>query len=452
MIKISKNSLGDISGDNNIVFQIINSNGNEIKENLESILKRISDSSIKNIKSLERKIDKLEKKNVKSKKKFKIQANEILALRTELEHKKEQLKTKQKRETELLQNINGLDLREIETDYAKAYEFFIQGKPSEALNLLDRAKLIQNRKKIEKEQKEEIQAWQLRLTLLESSTKSKQDELDECYVFLAKLDPSFSNLIAAANHFIKTNNLKKAEFYCEEASKKIKYASELASTLNQLGIFQTESKNYRAARLNFIESINIYEHLASKSPNTFESYLAVVYSHLGHFYSVRGKSNKAKKVLDRAIEIQEKLLQQKDEESKYSLAITLISVGNVETDLNNMEESKAAFNRALDLMKKLDRKSNGHYLPDIAIICHNYAHALVQRTNDFEKALVLINESIHIRKILEKLMPRQYSPLLATSLQVKNKILELKQLPESEVKRFQMIVNFGHKFRSWFPF
>lgn len=452
MVKISRNSLGDISGDNNIVIQIIDTKGNEINENLESILDRISDNSIKKIKSLERKIDKLKKKNVKSNKRFNSQANEILALKTELEQKKEILKTKQQREAEVLQNINGLDLREIETDYAKAYEFFIQGKPSEALNLLGRAKLIQKRKKIEKEQNEEIQAWQLRLTLLESSTKSKQDELDECYAILAKLDPSFSNLIAAANHFIKTNSLKKAQFYSQEASKKIKYAYELASTLNQLGILQTESKHYRTARLNFIESIKIYEHLVSKSSNTFESYLAVVYSHLGHFYSVRGKSNKAKKVLDRAIKIQEKLLQQKGEESKYSLAITLISVGNVETDLNNMAESKAAFNKALDLMKKLNKNSNGHYLPDIALICHNYAHALVQRTNDFDEALMLINESIRIRKKLEKLMPRQYSPLLATSIHVKNKIIEFQESSESVVRQHQMLMNLGRKMQTWFSF
>ncbi len=147
MVRISKNSFGDISGNNNIVIQIIDSNGNEIKENLASMLERISGSSIKKIKSLEGKIDKLKKKNVKSRKKFKSQATQILALNTELEHNKELLKVKQQREAELLQNINGLDLREIETDYAKAYEFFIQGKPSEALNLLDRAKLIQKEKK-----------------------------------------------------------------------------------------------------------------------------------------------------------------------------------------------------------------------------------------------------------------------------------------------------------------
>ena len=292
----------------------------------------------------------------------------------------------------------------------------------------------------------------MRLTLLENSTKSKQDELDECYAILAKIEPSFSNLIAAANHFLKTKSLKKAQFYCEGATKKIKYANELASTLNQLGILQTESKHYRKARLNFIESIKIYEHLVSKSPNTFEPYLAVVYSHLGHYYSVRGKNNKAKKVLERAIEIQEKLLQQKkDEESKYSLAITLISLGNVETDLNNMEESKAAFKKALDLMRKIDKKSNGLYLPDIALICHNYAHALVQRTNDFDKALLLINESIRIRKNLEKLMPRQYSPLLATSIHVKNKILEFQESSESVVRQHQMLMNLGRKMQSWFP-
>lgn len=452
MVKISKNSLGDISGDNNVVIQIIDSKGNDIKEDLESILERISDRSIKKIKLLERKIDKLKKKNIKSKKKFENQANEILVLKNELEHKKKLLKTKQQREAEVLQNINGLDLREIETDYAKAYEFFIQGKPSEALNLLNRAKLIQKRKKIEKEQKEEIQAWQLRLTLLENSTKSKQDELDECYTILAKLEPSFSNLIAAANHFLKTRSLKKAQLYCKEATKKIKYVSELASTLNQLGILQTESKNYRNARLNFIESIKIYEHLVTKSPNTFESYLAVVYSNLGHFYSVRGKNNKAKKVLERAIKIQKKLLQQKDEESKYSLAITLINLGNVETDLNNMDECKAAFKKALDLMKKLDKKSNGLYLPDIALICHNYAHALVQRTSDFDKALLLINESIRIRKNLEKLMPRQYSPLLASSIHVKNKILEFQESSEFIVRQHQMLMNLGRKMQSWFSF
>ena len=132
--------------------------------------------------------------------------------------------------------------------------------------------------------------------------------------------------------------------------------------------------------------------------------------------------------------------------------MTLISAGDVQTDTNNMEEAKVAFDRALELMRKLNKKSNGHYLPEIALICHNYAHALVQRTNDFDKALLLINESIAIRRNLEKLMPRLYSPLLATSQQVKRKILELQELPESEVKRFQMLVNLGHKFRSWFSF
>ena len=103
-------------------------------------------------------------------------------------------------------------------------------------------------------------------------------------------------------------------------------------------------------------------------------------------------------------------------------------------------------------MKKLDKKSDGRYLPDIALISHNYVHALVQRTNDFDKALILINESIRIRKKLEKLMPRQYSPLLATSMQIKNKILEFQESSESVVKKHQRFMNFGRKMQSWFSF
>ena len=186
MVRISKNSLGNINGNGNIVIQIIDSNGKEITDSLGSILGQISNNSIKNINALERQIDKLKQKNRNKQKRFKSQVNEILALKAELKEKKEILKAKQQREAEILQNINGIDLRDIDPTYAKAYEFFIQGKPAEALNLLDRAKLIQKRKKIEKEQKEEIQAWQLRLTLLESSTDSKQDELDECYVILTE--------------------------------------------------------------------------------------------------------------------------------------------------------------------------------------------------------------------------------------------------------------------------
>lgn len=452
MVKISKNSIGNVTGNDNVVIQIIDSNGKEITDNLESILERISNNSINKINTLERKIDKLKKQNGKTQKKFKSQVNEISALKAELKEKREILKAKQEREAEILQNINGIDLREIDPSYAKAYEFFIQGNPVEALSLLDRAKLIQKRKKIERAQKEEIQAWQLRLTLLESSADSKQDELDECYIILSKLEPSYSNLISAAKHFLKTNSHKKAQFYCDKALKNIKYAHELAFTLDQLGILQAERKRHRVAHSNFIEAIKIYEFLVHKSPNSYESHLAVAYSHLGHFYSIRARSKKAKKALDKAIEIQENLLQQDNDDSKYSLAMTLISAGDVQTDLNNMDEAQFAYNRALELMRDLNKKANGRYRPEIALINHNYAHALVQRTNDFDKALLLVNESITIRNSLKKLMPRLYSELLYTSQQLKKKILELKELPESKVKQFQMLVNFGHKFRSWFSF
>lgn len=450
MVEFNKNAIGNIDGNHNIVIQFINTRGEEVTEKLGEILNRNSKSLNKEIISLQKEIKILESRFKDKETINNYQKQEIKLLKNDLKEKTNLLEERHQKEIKVILDINGKDLREIDQPFGKAYEQFMKGNSSSALRILDRAKLLDRKKSREKELKEDIKAWQLRLTLIESSNKYHQEELDECYEILCELEPSWNNLIKAATHFLKSNDFKKTKYFCNQAGKKIKYQFELAFTLGRLGMLQTENLEFKSASKNLKSALKIYKRL-NKENNKYEADLAVTYSHLGILNHMLFKHKKAEMFFNIATSIQEKIANKEDKNGEYSLAMTLTNMANLQMDINTFEEAEKYYSKALTILRKLERETEGFYLPDIATNCNNFASLYLWKAENFDKANELIDEAIKIRKRLAKLMPREFLPLLTASLLIKRSIFAFKNKPKDEEKILEKVINIQTRIKNYGP-
>jgi hypothetical protein len=59
------------------------------------------------------------------------------------------------------------------------------------------------------------------------------------------------------------------------------YLTHLATTLNNLGIFDSDKNRMNEARMEYEEALKIYRELAEKEPETYLPYVAATFNNLG---------------------------------------------------------------------------------------------------------------------------------------------------------------------------
>ncbi len=283
MFENKRNTIGNISGDYNQVIQIILSDGEKIVEKLGTLIERLVNKEKEEINTLKKLITSKEEALGDKTKIVELQGNEIIRLKSDLAQKKTQLEESEKRFSEIFLENNGKNFSGSEEIYPKALEALSKGNKKEALQILERNKMIEQKNKLEKEKEQQAESWLLRADLLKNEN-NWGNELNECYDLAAEIFPDWGNNLTAANHYKFINVFKKADHYYQICLQKENSDYERASTLNNLANLQRAKNEFSKAEQSYEEALEIRRKLAEENPQTYLPDVGMTLINMAIFY------------------------------------------------------------------------------------------------------------------------------------------------------------------------
>jgi tetratricopeptide (TPR) repeat protein len=188
--------------------------------------------------------------------------------------------------------------------YKQAQRVFLNGKIEEAIKLLDDEKLHQlvteaQKKKAEAEKaiEEAVQDWLLKGQLL--TVQFRFEEAEAAYRAAIEAAPdNFSAHFAYASFNRGLNRYQKAEMaygWCLKWARKGGKDAELADTLNDLGVIDSDQNRMEEARKKLDEALKTYRELAQKNPELYLPDVAKTAVNLGELNRAQNRMEEARK-------------------------------------------------------------------------------------------------------------------------------------------------------------
>ena len=396
-------------------IEIILSNGKKIDDKLGVLTDRLVKEEKEEIRTLKELIASKERNLQDKQKVVELQDVEIIRLKTELSEKSKLLEESEKRFSDIFIENDGKDFSGSNELYVRALEALTNGNKQEALKILERQKLLEQKReldreneKIEKEKEQQAESWLLRAELLKNEDRWGE-ELDECYEMAAEILPNFYYSLKAANHFQFVNRYKIANDYYRICLQKAKMDDERAVTLNNLGNLQTDQNEFEKSEQSYEEALLIYRELDEVIPQTYLPDVAMTLNNLGTLQSDQNEFKKSEQSYQEALVIQRKLATVNPQTYLPDVATTLNNLGVLQNDQNEFEKSKASYEEALTIRRKLARSNRQKYLPYVATTLNNLG-TLQSNQNEFEKSKQSYEEALTILRKLAELNPQTHLP------------------------------------------
>ena len=134
------------------------------------------------------------------------------------------------------------------------------------------------------------------------------------------------------------------------------YLPDVAATLNDLGILDSDQNRIEKARKEFEEALKTYRELAHKEPDIYLRYVAITLNNLGILEGTPSR-------LEEALKIYRELVQKERETYLPYVAITLNNLGMLDSGKNRMNAARKEYAEVLKIYRDLAQKEPGTYLP-----------------------------------------------------------------------------------------
>ena len=213
-----------------------------------------------------------------------------------------------------------------------------------------------------------------------------------------------------------TNAIEVAEnlrwYYSAPGRKVDEY--DLGRLYNLLGMLYDLQNQFEEAEKYYLTAIEIYERLAKKNADAYESDLAVSYNNVGNFYYKQNQPDKAEKYYSAAIEIFERLVEENADVYEPYLATSYNNSGVFYKDHGQSDKAEKYYLAAMEIRERLVKKNADAYEPDLAG-SYNNAGLFYSNQGQPEKAEKYYLDAIEIRKRLVEKNADAYEPYLAMS-------------------------------------
>ncbi|MGA8657615.1 MAG: tetratricopeptide repeat protein [Chthoniobacterales bacterium] len=323
---------------------------------------------------------------------------------TKLQQERDQAKTAAEKASEALAKSQPGQSSEL---YQEAKRLFVNGKIEEAIQLLDDEKLRDSvaeaqkmREEAERALQNAVQAWLLKGQLL--TVQFHFDGAETAYLAAINAAPeSFDANFAFARFSQELNRYEKArKAYerCLEWARKPGNDAELALTLNNLGVLDSDQNRLEEARNDYGEALKIYRELAQRDPQTYLPSVARTLNNLGILDREQNRSEEARTDYSEGLKICRELAQKKPDIYLPDVATTLNNLGVLDSDQKRREEARKDFEEALQIRRELAQKNPGAYLPFVAATLNNLGileraqKRLEAARNDYTEALKTYRE------------------------------------------------------------
>ncbi|KYK38853.1 MAG: hypothetical protein AYK18_00660 [Theionarchaea archaeon DG-70] len=193
------------------------------------------------------------------------------------------------------------------------------------------------------------------------------------------------------------------------------YALDLAATLNSLGTFYRDTRKFHEAEKTYREALEIYTNLVEKDPVAFKPEFAALLNNLGTFYRDTRKFHEAKEAYKKALEIYMSLAKSYQDVYAPCVAETLNNLGNLYRNIKKFPDAEKAITQALESYKVLARKSLEIYMPCVAETLSNLGN-LYRDIQQFDESEKTLKEALRIFRSLVEKHPNVYTSQIAETL------------------------------------
>ena len=180
-------------------------------------------------------------------------------------------------------------------------------------------------------------------------------------------------------------------------------------------ILSLDQGQLEEARKRFSETLQIYNELAAKNPETYRPDVARTLNNLAILDGRQGRMEEARKEFAEALQIYNELATKNPETYRPDVATTLNNLGNVDLDQGGLEDARKEFGEALQIRRELAQKNAEIYRPFVARTLNNLA-ILDRRQNRIEEASKEFAEALQTYRELAQKNPETYRPFVATTL------------------------------------
>jgi tetratricopeptide (TPR) repeat protein len=301
--------------------------------------------------------------------------------------------------------------------YQQAIRLFVQGKVDEALQILDDEKLQRAAQAARRQAGQVVENYLLKARIL--TTQFKFDESEGMYQkAMAAVPESFRASFGFASFCLELRRYGKARPAYERALTQAKLSgdeADVARTLNNLGILESDQNRMDDARTAYDEALKIYRKLAQANPDTYLPDVATTLNNLGRLHSAQNRMDDARTAYDEALKIWRRLAQANPDTYLPDVAMTLNNLGILESAQNRMDDARTAYDEALKTYRNLAQANPDTYLPDVAMILNNLGN-LESDQNRMDDARTAFDEALKIYRKLAQANPDTYLPDVAMTL------------------------------------
>jgi tetratricopeptide (TPR) repeat protein len=163
-----------------------------------------------------------------------------------------------------------------------------------------------------------------------------------------------------------------------------------------------------------LQALEIYQRLAQKNPDRYESYYAGSLNNYADHLSDAGKNEEALTNALQALEIYQRLAQKNPDRFEPNYAGSLNNYATYLSDAGKKEEALMYARQALEIRQRLVQKNPDRYEPDYAVSLNNYVNCLSDAGNN-EEALTYGRQALEIYLRLAGKHPARYEADLFSS-------------------------------------
>ena len=234
----------------------------------------------------------------------------------------------------------------------EAVELFRAGKNDDAIKSLD-MDLIREREKKASMEMELNRERDKELSVI-------KNENAKAFVLRAKL---------GLTDIRNKDRFAEAESYFAEALS----ASRDPEILFEYARYCQTQNNFEVAERHYEEALKFYRALAAVNPDTYNSDVAMTLNNLGILHSDTNKYEKAEKEYEEALQLHRELAAVNPDAYTSDVATTLNNLGNLHWNTNKHEQAEEEYKEALQIRRELAEANHNAYNADVATTLNTWA-------------------------------------------------------------------------------
>jgi tetratricopeptide (TPR) repeat protein len=193
------------------------------------------------------------------------------------------------------------------------------------------------------------------------------------------------------------------------------YRSDIAMTLNSLGLVHAEEHLYAEARQAYEAALAIHRELAQTNPAAYRPDVAATLNNLGTLHAEEHLYAEARQAYEAALAIHRELAQANPAAYRPDVAATLNNLGTLHAEEHLYAEARQAYEAALAIHRELAQANPAAYGPAVAGTLNNLG-ALHYDEHRYAEARQVYEAALAIRRELAQANPAAYRPGVAETL------------------------------------